>query len=111
MNEAKIKKLTNYFPLNKNTTNENSVPQEEIDGTLNNPPNVNCMDSNSMKSMDSNIMCTLTNTNPDQTNDPTPIPNNGDPIINTNSKIDPEGMSFVFYNITHAFPRFFSLRA
>ena len=59
------------------------------------------MQSMSMKSMDSNNICTLANTNPDQTNDPTPIPNNGDPIIDINSKSDSEGMSIVFYNITH----------
>ena len=58
-NEAKIKKLTNYFPLNKNNTNENSVPQKEIDGTSYNPPNVNCMNS---ESMDSNRMKSDTHT-------------------------------------------------
>ena len=120
-NEAKIKKLTNYFLLNKNNTNENSVSQEEIHGTTNNPPNVKCMDnesmgsnnmkSMSMESMDSNSMRTLTNTNPDQTNDSTSIPNMADPIMNTNSKSDSEGMSIVFYNTTHPFPRFFSLCA
>ena len=52
-NEAKIKKSTHYFLLNKNNTNENLVPQEEIDGTSNNLPNVNCMDS---ESIGSNIM-------------------------------------------------------
>ena len=57
--------------------------------------------------MDSNSMGTLTNTNPDQTNDSTPIRDNGDPIIDTNSKSDSEGMSIVFYNTTHPFLRFF----
>ena len=64
----------------------------------------------SMGSMDSNSMGTLTNTNPDQTNDSTPIRDNGDPIIDTNSKSDSEGMSIVFYNTTHPFLRFFWLR-